>query len=240
MNLPTDEIEKYATIQNIAKATMEHLKSFIREGVSEKDIVNEAENYLKNQKVNSFWYYGIGAFVFVGDRTTISISGREYVPSEVKVRKDDVVTVDLSPEIGNYWGDFARTFVVCDGEVEGINSIEIKKDNLEIYDGIVTEEKLHNELKNIISEKNTFEEVFTEMNLLIDTLGYENLDFAGNLGHTIEKNKDDRLYIEAGNKTKLKDINLFTFEPHIRKKKGKYGLKKEDIYYFQDGALKVL
>ena len=47
-------------------------------------------------------------------------------------------------------------------------------------------------------------------------------------------------YIEKGNNTKLGEVNLFTFEPHISIEGSKYGYKKEDIYYFENGVLKKL
>ena len=67
--------------------------------------------------------------------------------------------------------------------------------------------------------------------------GFINLDFMGNLGHSIVKNKGDRVYIEKGNKQKLSDVDYFTFEPHISIPRSKYGYKKENIYYFEDSKL---
>ena len=64
-----------------------------------------------------------------------------------------------------------------------------------------------------------------------------NLDFKGNLGHSIVKTKGDRIYIEKGNKTKLGAVNYFTFEPHIAFPNSKYGYKIENIYYFDGDVL---
>lgn len=41
------------------------------------------------------------------------------------------------------------------------------------------------------------------MNKQITEKGYVNLDFLGNLGHSIERRSGDRIYIEKGNKKKL-------------------------------------
>ena len=54
------------------------------------------------------------------------------------------------------------------------------------------------------------------------------------------KQKNDRIYIEKGNKSKLDDVALFTFEPHISISGSKYGYKRENIYYFEDGRIKEL
>ena len=50
----------------------------------------------------------------------------------------------------------------------------------------------------------------------------------------------ERVYIEKSNNIKLGDVNYFTFEPHISIEGSKYGYKKEDIYYFDNGVLKKL
>ncbi|MDE6614661.1 MAG: methionine aminopeptidase, partial [Clostridia bacterium] len=57
------------------------------------------------------------------------------------------------------------------------------------------------------------------------------------LGHSIAKNKKDRIYIEKGNDATLDSVDYFTFEPHIALKSSKYGYKKEDIYYFSNDRL---
>ena len=75
------------------------------------------------------------------------------------------------------------------------------------------------------------------MNEYIVENGFVNLDFMGNLGHSIVKTKGDRIYIEKGNKAKLGDVKYFTFEPHIAFPDSKYGYKKENIYYFTGDRL---
>ena len=78
------------------------------------------------------------------------------------------------------------------------------------------------------------------MNSLIEESGYENLDFNKNLGHSIAKYLDERIYMESGNKARFKDVELFTFEPHIKMKVGKYGFKHENVYYYDHGKPQVL
>lgn len=62
----------------------------------------------------------------------------------------------------------------------------------------------------------------------------------GNLGHSIVKSKNDRIYIEKGNSHCLGDVEYFTFEPHISIDGSKYGYKKENIYYFKNENLMEL
>ena len=60
-------------------------------------------------------YWNIGAFVFFGDETTVSVSGKEYSTSDRVIGANDIITIDLSPQIGDTWGDYARTIIVEDG-----------------------------------------------------------------------------------------------------------------------------
>ena len=100
------------------------------------------------------------------------------------------------------------------------------------------EQKLHRELYDFVTAETTFEELFYHMNKRIIDQGYVNLDFLGNLGHSIEKRSEDRIYIEKGNQKKLREVSCFTFEPHISRENSRYGYKWENIYYLENGKLK--
>ena len=84
------------------------------------------------------------------------------------------------------------------------------------------EEKLHAEQLRFATKETTFEKLYYHMNECIVENGFVNLDFMGNLGHSIVKTKGDRVYIEKGNMTKLGDVKYFTFEPHIAFPDSKY------------------
>lgn len=102
------------------------------------------------------------------------------------------------------------------------------------------EKKLHDRMMDIVNPNMTFEELYYLMNVYIVDKGYINLDFMGNLGHSIVRSKDDRIYIEKGNNTKLGNVSYFTFEPHISVRGSKYGYKREDIYFFDNDTIKRL
>ena len=230
-------LSEYTRVQKIAKDTIEYIKEEIKPGMLLSHVRNLCEEKMLELGTNSFWYWDVGAFIFSGDETTISVSGKEYFTSNRVIDSNDIITIDLSPQIGDTWGDHARTIIIENGNV--VKSIsEIKND--EWRNGLIMETKLHERMKEIVSPNMTFEELYYQMNEYIKEEGYINLDFMGNLGHSIVRRKDARVYIEKGNNTKLGDVNYFTFEPHISIEGSKYGYKKEDIYYFDNGVLKKL
>ena len=154
--------------------------------------------------------------------------------SDRRIQENDIITIDLSPQCGQIWGDYARTIILENGQVtDEISTIK----NAEWKAGLQMEDLLHAELRRFVTPDTSFEELYFHINEMIRQNGFENLDFMGNLGHSIVQRKEDRIYIEKGNTAKLSAVSLFTFEPHICRNGGKYGYKKENIYYWEDGTL---
>ena len=229
----------YTDAQNIARRAMDALEEFVAPGMTEEEIKRQAEILLIQNGSTSFWYHGVGALVHVGERTMVSQGGREYRAGDTPVRETDVITVDLAPTLGTCWGDFARTIFLENGRVVR----ELGELQVPAYKAAIEAEcKLHSFLLEVARPEMTFEELYFSANALIDGLGCKNLDYSGNLGHSINVLQQDRIYIEKGNHTPLKDAECgcFTFEPHIRKADSPFGVKRENIYYFVDGRLKEM
>ena len=224
---------KYKDVQQIAKDTIDFAKKNIKPGMKLLDIRKLCEQKMLELGADSFWYWDVGAFVFAGDETTVSVSGKQYVTSDRIINENDIVTIDLSPQNDNIWGDYARTIILENGVV--VDKADVN--NVEWRNGLQMKDGLHKELLEFANIETTFEELYYHINEIITENGFINLDFMGNLGHSIVKNKGDRVYIEKGNKQKLSDVDYFTFEPHISIPRSKYGYKKENIYYFEDSKL---
>lgn len=224
-------------VQQIAKKAMEATRAALRPGQTLAEVRKDCESRLLELGADSFWYWGIGAFVFAGAGTIRSVSGRDYETPDYVLGEQELLTLDLSPQRRGVWGDFARTLVVEDG-VPLKDAVDTS--NKEWRSGILTERQLHARLCEVAVPSMTFEELAQVMNEHIADLGYENLDFLGNLGHSIAGTSSDRVYIEQGNQARLDSVELFTFEPHIRRPAGRFGYKHEDIYRFDGGRLEAL
>ena len=224
-------------MQNLARSTLAYCAANISPGMSLPALRRLCETYMLEHGADSFWYWDVGAFVFSGTETSRSVSGRRYQTSNRVIAADDIITIDLSPQHAKVWGDFARTLIIEDGRVV-TDPTQIQN---EVWrNGLATEDHLHQTLFRVAQPDTTFEELFYLLNREINVCGYQNLDFLGNLGHSIEKDKQNRIYIEKGNQRKLSSVEAFTFEPHIGLPKSAYGFKKEDIYTFVNGQLVAL
>lgn len=227
---------QYTEVQNIAKKTIEFIKDNIQAGMTLVEVRHLCETKMLELGADSFWYWDVGAFVFAGDETTLSVSGKEYITSERIIAENDIITIDLSPQNGDVWGDYARTIIIENGKVVENDNVS----NAEWKNGLLMEEYLHEVMCKFVTPQTTFEDLYYYINGIIEEKGYINLDFMGNLGHSIVRQKSDRVYIEKGNHISLGDVSYFTFEPHISVPDSKYGYKRENIYYFDNGEIKEL
>lgn len=221
-------------MQNLNRATIEYASMVIAPGMTLIELRELCEVYMLSHGADSFWYWDVGAFVFAGDKTAVSVSGREYKTDDHIIESNDIITIDLSPQNNYIWGDYARTLIIERGSI--VKDIEQIQNN-EWRDGLKMENYLHKAMLGFVDENTTFEELFYYINDQIKARGYVNLDFLGNLGHSIVKDKGQRIYIEKGNTEKLSAVEAFTFEPHISLSGSLYGFKRENIYAFYKGNI---
>lgn len=228
------DIEQYILVQAAAKRVHKKLVNLIGPDSTEASIVETAVKFMSEEGITETWYHNVPAFVLLGSRSCLSVSGRDYKPSEEKVGTKNLVTIDLSPSLKGIWGDCARSYFVEGG------ICSFRPTELDFVEGLNTELRLHDEMIAYVQPETRFCDLFAFGNQKIKEYGFENLDFLGNLGHSIETETSLRRYIDQDCKEKLGDVSMFTFEPHIRKKGCDWGYKHENIYYFRNGLLKAL
>lgn len=224
-------IEKNRSAQQIARETLSELNAILRPGMSEAEIARFVCRRMAEKGSGPFWYHGVGALVLLGDRGRLSVSGRDYRPSETNLTAAiDVITVDCSPTFEGAWGDYARTFFMEDG----IPCPEDAPSDPGFRRGLDAELHLHRMLTEEMNPDMTYEEIWSRLTEEIRKLGFVNLDFHGNLGHSIESDEKDRICLEAGNTRTIREHGKpFTLEPHIALPGGGPAYKRENIYFFE-------
>jgi Xaa-Pro aminopeptidase len=227
--MPT--LAEHREVQTIAKEVLAALGQSIVPTDTEASIAQRATSLLAEAGVAETWYHKCPAFVLLGSRSCLSISGRDYKPADEPVGTENLVTIDLSPMWHGVWGDCARSFYIEDGR-----TVETPRGS-EFLAGMEAERLLHARMIEFVTAKTPFEDLFAFANREIASLGFENLDFLKNVGHSIESRLDRRRYIQTDNSLPLGEVALFTFEPHIRAVGGRWGFKHENIYYFDSDGL---
>ncbi len=99
-------------MQNLNRATIEYASTVIVPSMTLAELCKLCEDYMLSNGADSFWYWDVGAFVFAGDKTAVSVSGREYKTDDHIIEPNDIITIDLSPQNNCIWGDYARTLLL--------------------------------------------------------------------------------------------------------------------------------
>lgn len=223
-------VEEHRAVQAIAKEVLRNLSGAITARDTECTIADRATAMLEDRGITETWYHQCPALVLAGARSCLSISGRDYRPSDEPIGSNSLVTIDLSPMRNGVWGDCARSFYVEKGRSAEIPSFA------EFVVGRASLQFLHQDLMACARPDTKFSELYRFMNARIAQLDFENLDFLGNLGHSIETSREARRYIDKDTDQIVGSVGLFTFEPHIRKPSGPWGFKHENIYFFSNDA----
>lgn len=223
-------IPQHRQVQSIAKAVHSEILTLVRPDHSERDLAELATALMEQQGIKETWYHSCPALVLLGSRSCDSLSGRDYHPSDELVGEHNLITIDLSPTLNDHWGDCARSIYVEEGTARADPLGE------EFRSGHRLLAQLHKEVAPLLLPSSTFGQLHELSNKLITASNFENLDFLGNVGHSIASSLDKRVFAEATSDVKLGSVAAFTFEPHIRELGGRWGYKHEEIYFFDDAG----
>jgi len=215
-------------VQAIAKAVLAETAHSITPASTERTIAETAQRLLAARGLPDTWYYQCPALVLLGSRSCLSVSGWAYVPGNEPVGELNLVTIDLSPRRGPWWGDCARGIYVEQGVAQSMPT------DPAFFAGHEFVTSLHAQMRDFVTMGTTFQELYEFSNERIEAAGFENLDFLGNVGYSVATRSEDRLFIDRSNRSLLSDVSCFTFEPHVRACRGPWGFKHENIYFFND------
>lgn len=234
--MPTElQITEHRKVQLAAKSVLDGLAQLITPDDTEQSIAAKAHAMMREAGYPDTWYYDCPALVLLGSRSCVSVSGKDYRPSEETVGLSNLITIDLSPTHKEYWGDCARSLVVENGKVTDAPQ------SLEFKNGLRFLHQMHAQMLTIVRPHTSFGQLFDWTNMRIRQGGFVNLDYRNNVGHSIATSREARQYIQANNAVKLGEVPFFSYEPFVRLKGGKWGFKHEGIFYFnQAGILEEL
>lgn len=232
---PQELVTAHRNAQDAARAVLRELAENIGPQDTEQSISRRAASALHAHGIRETWYYDCPALVLLGSRSCTSASGRDYRPAVEPVGQTNLVTIDLSPSHSGHWGDCARSFPVEQGRVT------FTPESPALLAGVSFLRRLQSAMRLFVRPQTTFHELAIWTAGQLESAGFVNLDFRGNVGHSIARQREDRLYIESGNHRALGEVSFFTFEPHVRATGERWGFKHEDIFFFNSaGTLEEL
>ena len=198
-----DEIRNIEKACEITDNCFSYLLTYIKPGMTEKQIANEIEDYYK-QRTDGLSFDTI---VASGENT----SKPHAVPTDRKIQEKDIITIDMGCKVNGYCSDMTRTIFV--GEVPE----EIKP----VYDLV-----LKNQVQTLEAYKDgSSTRLLTKM--VENDFKLHDYDLIHSLGHGVGLEIHEPPYVSYSSDTQLRENMVVTDEPGIYIP-GKFGVRIED------------
>lgn len=198
-----EELENIKQACSITDDCFSYILGYIKPGMTEKQIANEIEEFYK-QRCEGLAFDTI---VASGENT----SKPHTIPSERKIEKNDIITIDMGCKVNGYCSDMTRTFFV------GSITDEMKK----IYNLVLqNQEFVINQYKEGTNARQLSIMVENDFKLYGHNLIHS-------LGHGVGLEIHEPPYINYKADINLRENMVITDEPGIYIP-GKFGIRIED------------
>lgn len=197
------EIKNISIACEITDNCFSYILSYIKPGMSEKQIAKEIEEYYKERTDG----LAFDTIVASGENT----SKPHAVPTDRKIQNQDIITIDMGCKYNGYCSDMTRTFFV--GSVP--DCVKCVYD-LVLKNQIQTSEQLKDGINIRLISK-----------MVENDFRLNNYDLIHSLGHGIGLDIHEQPYINYKTDIPLKENMVITNEPGIYIP-GKFGIRIED------------
>lgn len=214
-----EEVECITAAQRIAEKAFEDILSFIKMGVTEKQIAAMLEYKMKS--------YGAEGIAF----DTIAVSGKNTslphgVPTDKPVLEGEFITLDFGARINGYMSDMTRTVAV------GFVTDEMQR----VYDTVL---EANLRVEKGIKAGITCKDADAIARSVIEKADYGSF-FGHGTGHGVGLEIHEKPTLSPRNETeKLRAGQIVTNEPGIYLPE-KFGVRIEDMLYVQRNGVKNL
>ena len=198
-----EEISNLQKACEITDNCFNYLLTYIRPGMTEKQIADEIDEYYKRRTDG----LAFDTIVASGENS----SKPHAVPSNRKIEKNDIITIDMGCKVNGYCSDMTRTIFV------GSIPEEMKK----VYDLV-----LKNQVQTIEQMKDgASTRLLTKM--VENDFKLNGYDLIHSLGHGVGLEIHEAPYVSYRSEAQLKENMVVTDEPGIYIP-GKFGVRIED------------
>lgn len=198
-----EEIEYIKKACKVTDECFEHIVNYIRPGMTEKQIAREIDYYYyKHAEGTAF-----ETIVASGENS----SKPHAVPTDRKIQRQDIITIDMGCKINGYCSDMTRTIFVG----------EVPENMKEVYDLVLKNQE--QALDDIHDGANT-----KQISKMVDNdFRLHNYDLIHALGHGVGLDIHESPVLGINSETILKENMVVTDEPGIYIP-GQFGVRIED------------
>lgn len=207
-------IEKAAHIADMA---FDHIVSYIREGMTERQVALELEMFMKQKGADGLSFDTI---VATGERGSLP----HAEPGESRICHGDLMVMDYGCKVGGYCSDMTRTVAMGD--------IDSKK--LEVYNAV---KKVQQECLEMVRPGAVCKEIHDYSSEVLNGL-YRDC-YGHGLGHGVGLEIHERPNLNTRNTGILVPGNIITVEPGVYIS-GLCGVRIEDLVLVTDVGYRIL
>jgi len=209
------EIELLRKAGHIVYLTHQYLKPYIKEGITTKELDTLAEEFIRSQGATPSFkgYNGFPGSIC----TSINSQVVHGIPGKTKLKKGDIISIDIGACYKGYHGDSAWSYPV--GEISDKKKYLLEHTKESLYEGL-QQVKPGNRIGDI---SHAIEEYANKYNLGVvkELVGH-------GVGSKLHEEPDVPNYGKAGTGPLLKEGMVIAIEPMLN-------LGSPDIYMLEDG-----
>lgn len=199
-----DEIDNIRKACLITDKCFEHIKEFIKPGMTEKEIAFEIEKFMISNGAEGLAFETI---VASGPNSSMP----HAIPTDRKIEEKDIVQFDFGCKVNGYCSDFSRVLFVG----------EITDEQRKVYDFVF---KQYDNVLKSLSEGVEIKEILKKSDQEYKEAGY---DVLHSFGHGLGLDIHEEPILSSKYDTKLKKNMVVTIEPGVYLP-GKFGIRIED------------
>ena len=212
-----EEIKNIQKACNITDECFNYLLEYIKPGLTEKQIAKEIEEYY-NQKADGIAFEII---VASGENT----SKPHATPTDKKIEKEDIITIDMGCKVNGYCSDMTRTFFYK----------KVSDEHKRVYETVLKAQKA---AESMIKPGVRFCDIDKTARDIIEQAGYGD-KFTHRLGHSIGIECHEYGDVSSVNENTVEEGMIFSIEPGIYID-GDVGVRIEDLVLITQDGVEIL
>jgi Xaa-Pro aminopeptidase len=210
------EIDSIRKACIITDRCYEHLKEYIKPGMTEKEIAFEIEKFMR---INGADGLAFDTIVASGPNSSMP----HAVPTDRKIEAKDIIQFDFGCKVNGYCSDFSRVLFIG----------EITEEEEKIYNFVF---KIYDYILKNLTEGGNVKEVLKKCE---QDYKNENYDLLHSFGHSLGLDIHEEPILSCKYETKLKKNMLVTIEPGVYIP-GKFGIRIEDTVLINKNGCNTL
>jgi len=158
-NFTAEELKQFREVQTLAYACATNVAERLEEGMTEKEVVQLMDAYMRSQGVTTYFHQ---PFAWFGDRTAFSgwWTPLHFFPTSRRLEEGMPVILDVAPVVNGVSADIGYAVPF------GSNPIQEQLiQDLACFRTLILEE---------VQKETTFQKIYQKVDILIKELGYEN------------------------------------------------------------------